>query len=127
PSAPVLVARTGTTLWKAPTSPGAYRQLKELRAVGNHVLEEVWEGNLALKLHALLDSMKVKCTSTDVVHIGNAGESSAPIILWIGVMPTSLSGDDGVVMASKCWELLVQSNITDIDVEIRESVIIRPV
>ncbi|KAK0442869.1 hypothetical protein EV421DRAFT_551705 [Armillaria borealis] len=125
PSAPVLVARTGTTPWKAPTGPEAYRQLKELRAVGNHALEEVWEGNLAPELHALLDSMEVKWTSTDVVRIGNAEESSAPVILWIGVMPTSLTGDDGVVVASKCRELLVQSNITDVDVEIRESVVTR--
>ncbi|PBK62891.1 hypothetical protein ARMSODRAFT_841116, partial [Armillaria solidipes] len=114
-----------TTPWEAPTGPEAYQKLKELRPVGNHAhaFQEAWEGNLALKLHALLDSMKVKCTSTDVVRIGNAGESSAPVTLWIGVMPASLSGDDGVVVASKCRELLVESNITDIDVEIRESVV----
>ncbi len=122
PSAPVLVARTSSTPWKAPTGPEASQKLKELRPVGNHALMEAWEGNLALKLHTLLDSMKVKWTSTDVVRIGNAGESSAPVILWIGVMPASLSGDDGIVVASKCRELLVESNITDVDVEIRESV-----
>src|SRR6266581_1579343 len=94
PSTPVLVARTGPP-WEAPTGPEAYQMHKELRAAGNHALKEVWEDNLALKLHALLDSMRVKWTSTDVVRIGNAGESSAPIILWIGVMPASLSGDDG--------------------------------
>ncbi|GBE84426.1 predicted protein [Sparassis crispa] len=125
PSAPVLVARTSTTRWEAPTGPEAYRKLKELRAVGNHALKEAWEGNLALKLHALLDSMKVKWTSTDIVRIGNSGESSAPIILWIGVMPASLSGDDGVVVASKCRELLVEYDIVDVDVEIRESVVTR--
>ncbi|KAF8957093.1 hypothetical protein BDZ97DRAFT_120014 [Flammula alnicola] len=123
PSAPVLVARTSTTPW--PTGPEAYRNVKELHAVGNHALKEVWEDNLALKLHALLDSMKVKWTSTDVVRIGNAGESSAPVILWIGVMPGSLSGDDGIVVASKCRERLVESNIADVDVEIRESVVTR--
>ncbi|KAK0458222.1 uncharacterized protein EV420DRAFT_1544249, partial [Desarmillaria tabescens] len=108
-----------------PTGPEAYRNVKELRPVGNHALKEAWEGNLALKLHALLDSMKVKWTSTDVVRIGNSGESSAPVILWIGVMPASLSGNDGVVVASKCRELLVESNIADVDVEIRESVVTR--
>ncbi|KAJ6616363.1 hypothetical protein B0H10DRAFT_2176659 [Mycena sp. CBHHK59/15] len=113
PSSPVL--------WKAPTGPEAYRKIKELRAVGNHALKETWEGNLALKVHALLDSMKVMWTSADVVRIGNTGESSAPVILWIGVMPASLSGDDGVVVASKCRELLVKYDIADVDVEIRES------
>ncbi|KAN0079685.1 hypothetical protein V8E54_004899, partial [Elaphomyces granulatus] len=101
PSGPALVVRTGT-LWKAPTDPEAYRRIRELRAVGNHALTEVWEGNLDLKILTLLDEMKVKWTSTDIVRIGNAGESSAPIILWIGVRPTSLSGDDGVVVASRC-------------------------
>ncbi|OCH84906.1 hypothetical protein OBBRIDRAFT_815290 [Obba rivulosa] len=108
PSAPVLVARTSTTPWEAPTGPEAYRNVKELRIVGNLALKEAWESNLALKIHALLDSMKVKWTSTDVVRIGNTGESSAPVILWIG-----------------CRELLVESNITDVDVEIRESVVTR--
>lgn len=38
-------------------------------------------------------------------------------------MPGSLSGDDGVVVASKCRELLAEHGITD--VEIRESVVTR--
>jgi len=110
--------------WEAPTGPEAYQVHKELRAAGNHVLREVWEDNLALKVHALLDSMRVEWTSTDVVRIGNTGESSAPIILWIGVMPASLSGDDGVIVVSKCLDLLREKNITDVEVEIRESVVI---
>ena len=111
--------------WEAPTGPEAYQVHKELRAAGNHVLREVWEDNLALKVHALLDSMRVEWTSTEVVRIGNTGESSAPIILWIGVMPASLSGDDGVIVVSKCLDLLREKNITDVEVEIRESVVIR--
>jgi hypothetical protein len=127
PSAPVLVARTGTTPWEAPTGPEAYRKLKELRVVGNHApnLKEAWEGDLAPKLRALLDSMEVKWTSIDIVRIGNAGESSAPVVLWIGVIPASLSGNDGVVAVSKCRELLVEYDITNVDVEIRESIVVR--
>jgi hypothetical protein len=52
PSGPALVARTGTP-WKAPTGPEAYRRIRELRAVGNHALTEVWEGNLDLKIPSL--------------------------------------------------------------------------
>ena len=125
PSTPVLVARTGTASWEVPTGPEAYRKIKELRPVGNHKLKGAWEDRLAPKLHALLDSMNVKWTSTDVVRIGNAGESSAPVILWIGVMPRSLSGSDGIVVASKCRGLLSKDNIADVDVEIRESIITR--
>jgi hypothetical protein len=125
PSGPVLVARTGTTPWEAPTGPEAYRKIRELRAVGDHALTKVWEDNLALKVHALLDEMEVKWTSTDVVRIGTIRESSAPVVLWIGVMPASLSGDDGVVVASRCREILVEYDIADVDVEIRESVVTR--
>ncbi|KAF8555076.1 hypothetical protein OG21DRAFT_956385 [Imleria badia] len=125
PSRPLLVARTGTIPWKEPRGPEAYLKLKELCAIGNHPLKEAWEGKLALKLHSLLDSMKVKWSSTDVVRIRNVGESSAPIILWIGVIPASLSGNDGVVVAFKCQELLVQYGIADVNVEIRESVVTR--
>jgi hypothetical protein len=35
----------------------------------------------------------------------------------------SLSGNDGIVVAHKCQELLKDHDITDIDVEIRESVV----
>ena len=107
PSSPVLVARTSRNLWKEPTGPEAYRVLKELRVVGEHMLNPLWEDELAPRLHNLLESMEVNWTSTDVVRIGIVGEpeSSAHVILWIGVVPSSLSGNDGIVVASKCHEL----------------------
>jgi hypothetical protein len=108
-----------------PTGPEAYTVLRELRIFGNHALQEVWEDDLALKLHVLLDSMEVKWTSTDIIRIRNVEESFAPVILWIGVIPASLSGDDGIIVASKCRELLVEYNIADVNVEIRESVVTR--
>ncbi|CAA7262387.1 unnamed protein product [Cyclocybe aegerita] len=125
PSAPRLVARTGTTLWKEPTGRWASYNDKDLRVVGNHPIKDVWEDNLALKVMDLLDSMKVKWTSLDVVRIGIVEEDFAPVILWIGVIPTSLSGEEGVIAAYKCHELLVECNITDVDVQIRESVVTR--
>ncbi|KAK0218116.1 hypothetical protein IW262DRAFT_1392280 [Armillaria fumosa] len=127
PSAPVLVARSSTNPWKPPTGPEAYRQPKELRPGGDHApaFMEAWQGDLAPKMLALLDSMKVKWTSTDVVRIGYADEYDAPVVLWIGVVPASLSGEDGVVVVSKCQELLREYNIDDVEVEIRESVVVR--
>ncbi|THU84852.1 hypothetical protein K435DRAFT_397583 [Dendrothele bispora CBS 962.96] len=129
PSAPILIARTSTTPWKAPTGPEAYLRRKELRPVGRHALVEVWEDNLAFKIHALLKN--VMWTSTDIVRIGYADELELPsappppVILWIGVMPESLSSEDGFVVASKCKKLLEEHGITDVDVEIRESVVTR--
>ncbi|KAG9019613.1 hypothetical protein FRB90_012459 [Tulasnella sp. 427] len=127
PSRPRLVARTGTTPWREPTGPEAYSVIRELRAVGNHdTLQEIWEDSLAPKVHALLDSMRVKWTSTDVVRFGLPEKKpSRRVILWIGVMPSSLSGHDGIEVALKCRELLVHDGILDVDVEIRESVVTR--
>jgi len=127
PSAPVLVARTSTTPWEAPTGPEEYPAPKELRPVTNHLLLKIWGDSLAFKLIALLDSdsMKVKFTSLDIVRIGIAEEDYPPVILWIGVIPASLSRSDGANVAAKCKELLIEHNITDVDVEIRESVVNR--
>ncbi|KAI9447736.1 hypothetical protein H4582DRAFT_1895967 [Lactarius indigo] len=120
PSAPVLVARTSSTPWEAPTGPD-----KELRPVGDHAIKEVWEDKLAPKLHVLLDSMGVKWTSIDIIRICDTEGTSSPVILWIGVIPASLSRGDGAVVASKCQELLIEYEIFDVDVEIRESVVTR--
>ena len=97
----------------------------ELRPVGNHALAEVWEDNIALNVIDLLDTMKVNWTTADIVRIGKAKETSAhaPVILWIGVRPTSLSRAE----ASKRRKLLEENNITDVEVEIRESVVTRSV
>ena len=125
PSTPILVARTGTTPWEEPPGMEAYRKAKELRAAGEHAIEKVWEGNLAFKIHSLLDSAKVEWTSTDVVRIGKVGEPFAPIILWIGVEPNTLPHPDGIVVALECQKILEGYNIFDIEVEIRESVVTR--
>lgn len=122
PSAPILVAYAGTTPWEAPNGS---KGLKCLRVVGDHPLKYIWEDDLALKVHKLLDAFRVKWTSTDVVRIGKTGSSFAPVILWIGVVPTSLSSRDGAVVASKCHDILIEYDITDVDVEIRESVVTR--
>ncbi len=55
-SKPVLVARTGTNTWELPTGPEAYLRRKELRTVGNHPLKVVWEDNLTLQIHDILES-----------------------------------------------------------------------
>ncbi|KAF9782172.1 hypothetical protein BJ322DRAFT_1127031 [Thelephora terrestris] len=126
PSAPILVARSSTTPWVAPTGPEAYLQTKELGPVGRHAIREVWEDGLGSKICALLDSMKVEWTSIDIVRIGYDEEyttHTAPVVIWIGVTPASLSGNDGVAVVVKCQEVLEEYNLTDVDVEIRESVV----
>ena len=123
PSIPLLVARTGSIPWEAPTSPEVDCQTKDLRVVGDHAIKDVWEDKIAPRVHELLDSMKVQWTSTDVVRIGITGEVMAPVILWIGVMPRTLSGADGADVAFKCRDLMGDYDINDVDVEIRESIV----
>ncbi len=124
-SKPVLVARTGTNTWELPTGPDAYLQCKELRTIGNHPLKAVWEDNLALQIHDILKSKGVKWTSTDLARIGFVGESVAPALVWIGVKPGTLSGEDGLAVAKECKQLLVASKILDVEVEIREFIMTR--
>lgn len=59
----------------------------------------------------------------DIVRIGYPEMSRPPVILWVGIMPASLSGEDGVAVARECWELLEEHDITDVDVEICESIV----
>ncbi|KAG9090474.1 hypothetical protein FRC06_001039 [Ceratobasidium sp. 370] len=61
----------------------AYLVRSELLPTGNCTLSEVWEDNLALKIHDLLEAMNVKWTSTNIVCPRNPKESSIPVILWI--------------------------------------------
>jgi hypothetical protein len=121
PSHPVLVARSGTTPWEEPTGPEAQPQLKELRVAGSHAISKVWGDKLGPKVRTLLNSMEVHWTSIDVVRIGIEDYWYAPVVIWIGVTPGSLSGADGVVVVRRCRELLEEYTIFDVDVEIRES------
>ncbi|PUU82988.1 hypothetical protein B9Z19DRAFT_1073578 [Tuber borchii] len=125
PSRPVLVARTGKDTWKLPTGPWAYLRDKELRPVGDHLLKEVWDNHLIAPILNILKSKEVKWTSIDVVRIGFADESVAPVVVWIGVKPDTLSREDGFAVANECKQLLVAKKIHDVEVEIRESIVTR--
>jgi len=124
-SNPVLVARTGKDTWQPPTGPEAYFQPKELRPVGNHIIKDIWPDTLAFQIHDILNSNSVKWTSTDVVRIGFIGTLGAPVCIWVGVIPNTLSRMDGLTVAQQCRQLLVANGIHDVEVEIRESVVTR--
>lgn len=58
-------------------------------------------------------------TSTDIVRIGYVEESSGGVVLWIGV-----SYEDGTDVALQCKGLLLDHGIDDVEVEIRQSVLV---
>ncbi|KAF8472265.1 hypothetical protein DFH94DRAFT_767632 [Russula ochroleuca] len=124
-SRPVLIARTGTTPWEAPTGLEAYTRPKVLRIVGNHEIKDVWEDDLALKVHAILEQKGVDWTSTDVVRIGYADEPSGNVVLWIGAKPDSVSYPVAIDAVFACRGLLLDHGIVDVDVEMRESEVTR--
>lgn len=126
PSGPKLISRTGPIPWKPPTGPEAYRVLRELRPVFNHKIITVWNV-LADKVLEYLDSLKVKWTSIDGVRFAKFEEAPGPVVLWIGVTPESLSGEDAHTAAFGCLDILKEFDITDVDVEFRESVYTRSV
>lgn len=125
-SSPRLVYRTSaeTTPWTMPTGPEAYRQLKELRPVFGHKLNVVWATDVGPKVCQLLDSQRVLWTSIDVVRFINVGEGQAvgPVVLWIGATHESLTGEDAHTSAKGCLDLLKEFDITDVEVEFRESI-----
>ena len=53
---------------------------------------------------------------------GDAGEPS-PVIVWMGVVPGSLSAEDGVEVATRYKSILSAHDIDDVRVEICESVV----
>ncbi|KAF9510462.1 hypothetical protein BS47DRAFT_1348022 [Hydnum rufescens UP504] len=110
PSSPKLVCRTGATLWMKPTGLEAYWVPKELRPVFGHSLNNIWK-DFGPKLCDFLDSMGVLWTTIDVVRFVNVGKGEAvgPVVLWIrGTL-----------------DLLEKFGISDVEVEIRESIYTR--
>ena len=125
PSCPILVARSSVAPWEPPTGPEAYHERKELRPVGQHPISTIWAHDLAPEVHAYLADQKVQWTSTELVRIGKATERPLPVVLWIGVQPKSLSGEDGHIVAAELQRRLQERGLDDVEVEIRESVVTR--
>ncbi|KAG8751901.1 hypothetical protein FRC14_007526 [Serendipita sp. 396] len=123
PSQPRLVARSSTDVWVEPTGPEAYLRPKESHPIGRHPLREIWEDKVGPAMVDYLGSKGVKWTSLDPVRMGYAGESSPPVIIWMGAVPGSLSAEDGIEVATHCKSILSAHNIDDVHVEIRESVV----
>ena len=105
----------------------AYTRPKMLRVVGNHKIKDVWEDDLAFKVHGILEQKMVDWTSTDVVRIGYVDDPPGTVVLWIGVNPDSDSVPYEVAVdtVSACKTLLSDYGIVDVDVEMRLSKLTR--
>ncbi|KAH9967052.1 hypothetical protein BGW80DRAFT_1341118 [Lactifluus volemus] len=97
PSQPYFVARSSHDVWVVPT---------------------VWEGRVGVAMHTFLVEQKVRYTSVDPVRIGIVNESAAPVIIWVGVEPGSLSAERGIEVAVGLRAFLLENGIEDVHVEI---------
>ncbi|KAK7448145.1 hypothetical protein VKT23_013904 [Stygiomarasmius scandens] len=126
PSQPVLIARSSTYPWLKPTGLEAYLAPKEISPFGLHPLGEIWESTVGPAIVSYLDSKEVQWTSLDPVRIGYSGDvASVYPIIWVGVVPGSLSAEVGVEIARHCKSILNENNIHDVHVEIRNSEVTR--
>ena len=121
PSRPYFVARSSHDVWTMPTGMEAYMPPKELHCVGQHSLCDVWEGKVDIAMHSYLVRHNIPYTSLDPVRIGFDG--SAPVIIWVGVKPGSLSAERGVEISIGLRAFLVEYGIEDVHIEIRESIV----
>ncbi|KAK0491980.1 hypothetical protein EDD18DRAFT_1311037 [Armillaria luteobubalina] len=115
--------------WSPPRGPEAQRRLKELCEVFNHPITKIWNDDLGWRV------VKVRFTTIDVVRFKmvevdeDADEETAeakkpvvgPVTIWIGVFPESTSATAAHDAAQDVLALLRHYQITDVDVDFRES------
>lgn len=127
PTPPKLVYRTGSAKapWVKPTGLESYRKLKQVRGVFGHKLNVVWK-DVGPRVRDLLNAQRVAWTSIDVVRFitdGNGDEKlHGPVVLWVGVRPNSLLGEEAFNSSAEILNLLASFDIDDVEVEYRESV-----
>ncbi|OSX68117.1 hypothetical protein POSPLADRAFT_1043258 [Postia placenta MAD-698-R-SB12] len=105
---PKPVYRTGSS--KTPrvkrTGPESYRKLKQARGVFGHKLNVVWKDTSFVSSPMATGDEKIR----------------GPVMIWIGVRPDSLNGEDAFGISNDILDLLAKFDIDDVEVEYRESV-----
>lgn len=98
--------------------------LKDERMLGRHPLREAWESGMRQKITDVLKSLEVQWTFLDPAKIG-IDDLWFPVqlLVWIGVQPGTLSGNDGAVVVSKCVEIVKEYGLDDVEVEICEHIV----
>ena len=123
PSRPYFIARSSDDVWVTPTDIDIIIEHRELRPVGKHPLCDVWTGTIDLEMHNYLEEQKVEYSSMDPVRMAILNEPTAPVIVWVGVQPDSLSAERGTEVACDLRRILLRNGIDDVHVEIRASTI----
>lgn len=131
PTPPPLIYRSSALSrpFNASTGPEAYRKLKELRPVSDHPIVKVW-GDVSRRVVGVLEEGGVQWTSVDGVRfLGDedvdedqqGGRKLSPVILWIGLSPSTTSASTAHLASQEILAILASYEIPDVEVEFRES------
>ncbi|KAF8642657.1 hypothetical protein AX16_009453 [Volvariella volvacea WC 439] len=129
PSKPALIYGSGED-WSPPRGPGRQRRPKELRAIFNHKLVELWNEGFCLEIGKALDNHQIRFTSLEFIRFKEVQDDDddddaeepvlSPPTVWVGVPgttpPTAAHNAAQAILA-----LLRSREITDVNVEFRES------
>ncbi len=96
-------------------------EAKVLMPLGPHLLNRIWDETVSVAMESYLQEQGVLYTGMTPLHIGVDGQASPPAVIFMGVCHGSLTREKGYEVAVHCYSILVQHNITDIHVQIRES------
>ncbi|KAG7451734.1 uncharacterized protein BT62DRAFT_1030868 [Guyanagaster necrorhizus] len=121
-SEPTLLYRTGKK-WSPSRGLEAQCHLKELCEVFNHPIRTVWNHDLGWRVVKILDAHTVSTDEEDAnKEIAEAKKPPiGPVTIWIGVFPESTSATAAHNAAQDILALLKDYQITDVDVDFRES------
>lgn len=129
---PTLLARSSPDIWDVALSLGPFSnpEPKQLKNVGKHKLIDIWNDTMAAHVLQILKMYSVKWNSIDILRIGHERQDK-PVVLWIGVVPGSLTKEDGTPLAVAgkvvvaCRQFLESVEIFDVHCEMKESEIYR--
>lgn len=102
----------------------AWPPAQNILPVFNHKISHVWY-EPGEKIYRYFDSIQLKWTSIDPVQFAEAGKEGGPLFLWVGVLLGILTPDHAKEPATRCKEIFLQYNLTDIEIASRESVYLR--
>ncbi|KAF8988531.1 hypothetical protein BDQ17DRAFT_1334507 [Cyathus striatus] len=111
PSHPISVYRLGAP-FRRPTGFEAYRVPKTIRPVFDDKFATIWE-DMGKLIYKYLNSVAVKWTTIDVVRFAEPinyrkfEETVGPIVLWIGVIPRTLTYKLAKDVAHACKNILI--------------------
>ena len=97
-SPPKLVYRTSKDPFVMPKGPEAYRPLRYLYPVYDHKLGDKRE-DVRPKVRDLLDKQQVRFLTIDLVRFRTVSDQQlpaviSPVVIWVGILPDSLAGED---------------------------------